>query len=195
MPDRRIKRQPHPDRTRENSWPTTVCAHLRQSGQSVVLLVPYCLSGYKSIMQNEPNFRNAKTNTTSCTRCHSDRRHATSVPKRRNLLQYSRHLPNRLFGPIYQRIIACIMQNKANFLNDKPNVTFFVARNYENKPPSHDPRKQTQSNPILPPRRVLGQKTQDIAVLRGFMGRLQDTAQRMGTFFVSFAAGSMFPIL
>jgi len=88
-----------------------------------------------------------------CAPCHSDRRHASSVPKWRNLLQYSRRLPNRLFGPIYQEITPCIMQNKANFLNARTNATFFAAKGYENKPPLGDSKKQTQSNPIPPPRR------------------------------------------
>jgi len=44
--------------------------------------------------------------------------------------------------------------------------------------------------------RVFSQKkAQDRAVLRGFMGRPQDTAQRMGTLLGSFAGGSIFPIL
>jgi hypothetical protein len=98
--------------------------------------------------QNEPNLFKAKPNATSCTPCHSDRRHASSVPKRRNLLQYSRRLPNSLYGPLYQTIMPCIMQNKANFLNDKTNATFFPAKVYEKKPPLPNSKKQTQTNPI-----------------------------------------------
>ena len=36
MPDRQIKGQPYVAKTRENSWPATICVHLWQSGQSVV---------------------------------------------------------------------------------------------------------------------------------------------------------------
>jgi hypothetical protein len=62
-------------------------------------------------------------------------------------------LPNRLFGPICQEITPCIMQNKANFPNDKPSASFFVAKVYETKPPLGDSKKQSQSNPIPQPRR------------------------------------------
>jgi predicted dienelactone hydrolase len=40
------------------------------------------------------------------------------------------------------------MQNKANFLNNKPNPTFFAAKVYEKKPPLPNSKKQTQSKPI-----------------------------------------------
>jgi len=101
-------------------------------------------------MQNKPNSLKPKINATSCTPCHSDRRHASSVPKRRNLLQYSRRLPNRLFDPLYQEIMPCIMQNKPNFPNAKTNATPFAANVYENKRPLPNSKKQTQSNPIPP---------------------------------------------
>jgi hypothetical protein len=101
-------------------------------------------------LQNEPNSRSDRTNATSCTPCHSDRRHASSVPKRRNLLQYSRYLPKRLFGPTCQRIMACIMQNEPNLAKAKTNATPFVTRNYESKPPLATRRKRTQSNPNEP---------------------------------------------
>jgi hypothetical protein len=42
---------------------------------------------------------------------------------------------------------------------------------------------------------VFSQKTQDRAVLGDFMGRPWDIARSRGTFFESFAAGGMFPIL
>ena len=42
---------------------------------------------------------------------------------------------------------------------------------------------------------VFSQKTQERAVLGDFMGRPEDIARRRGTFFGSFAAGGMFPIL
>jgi len=45
-----------------------------------------------------------------------------------------------------------ILQNKANFRNDKTNATSCAAKDYENKPPLGDSKKQTQSNPI--PRRA-----------------------------------------
>jgi hypothetical protein len=116
-----------------------------------ISFVPLCLSGHESIMQNKPNFLTAKTNATLSKPCHSDRRHASSVPKRRNLLQCSRYLPNRLFGPTCQRIMACIMQNKPNFLKANANATIFAAKVYENKPPRPHSKKQTQSNPIPRP--------------------------------------------
>jgi hypothetical protein len=40
------------------------------------------------------------------------------------------------------------MQNKAIFRNDKTNPTSFAAKDYENKPPRGDSKKQTQSKPI-----------------------------------------------
>jgi len=40
------------------------------------------------------------------------------------------------------------MQNKANFLKDKINATFFATKDYENEPRLTAPGKQTQSNPI-----------------------------------------------
>jgi len=66
-------------------------------------------------MQNEPNFVRGTTNATLSTACHSDRRHACSVPKRRNLLQHSHYLPNPLLHPACHTIVTCIMQNKPNF--------------------------------------------------------------------------------
>jgi len=100
---------------------------------------------------NIPNSRSAKTNATSCARCHSDRRHAPSVPKRRNLLQYCRHLPNRLFSRIHQRIMACIMQNKPNFKMGKIAISAAILKAYVNEQRTmnneHD-SKQTQSKPI-----------------------------------------------
>jgi len=110
-----------------------------------------CLCGRESIMQNKPNSRSAKTNATSCARCHSDRRHATSVPKRRNLLQCYRHLPNRLFSRIYQRIMACILQNKPNVKIGKIAISAAILKAYVNEQRTmsneHD-SKQTQSKPI-----------------------------------------------
>ena len=115
---------------------------------------------YSKQTQSNPCLK-AKTNATFCTPCHSDRRHASSVSKWRNLLQYSRRLPNRLFGPTCREIMPCIMQNKANFLNAKTNATVFVAKDYEKKPPLPNSKKQTQSNPIpqrdTPPRPLAGQ--------------------------------------
>ena len=141
MAARQIKRQRHPAKS------------FSKSPLSLYFLAPSCLSGYRSIMQNEPNFRKAKPNTTSCTRCHSDRRHATSVPKRRNLLQYCGHLPNRLFGPIHQRIIACIMQNKANVKMGKMTISTATPKAYANEQRTMSNEhysKQSQSNPIPP---------------------------------------------
>jgi len=42
------------------------------------------------------------------------------------------------------------LQNKANFVKDKTNATLFAAKDYENKPPPLDSKKQTQSNPNEP---------------------------------------------
>ena len=41
-----------------------------------------------------------------------------------------------------------IMQNKANFLKDKINATFFATKDYENERLRGPRGKQTQSNPI-----------------------------------------------
>ncbi len=106
----------------------------------------------------KPSFLETKTNPTSSARCHSDRRHATSVPKRRNLLQYSLRIPDHLFSPMCQEIMPCIMQNKPNSRNDKNNATFFSAKDYENKPPRGDSKKQTQSKPIPRPQPVFSLK-------------------------------------
>ena len=102
MANRKIKRHHHPAKS------------LLKSPLSLYFLLPSCLSGYKSIMQNEPNFVRDTTNATLSTACHSDRRHACSVPKRRNLLQHSHCLLNPLFHPDCRTIITCIMQNKPN---------------------------------------------------------------------------------
>jgi len=136
MADTKIKPQRHPAKS------------FLKSPLSLYFLLPSCLSGYKSIMQNKPNFRSDKTNATSRTPCHSDQRHASSVPKRRNLLQSSLRLPNRLFRPSCQETMPCIMQNKANFLNDRTNANTFAAKVYETKPPPPDSKTQTQSKPI-----------------------------------------------
>jgi len=40
------------------------------------------------------------------------------------------------------------MQNKANFLKDKINATFFVTKDYENESCLQSLEKQSQSNPI-----------------------------------------------
>ena len=42
------------------------------------------------------------------------------------------------------------MQNKANFLNDKTNATFFAAKVYENKPPLGDSKKTNPNKPNSP---------------------------------------------
>jgi len=41
------------------------------------------------------------------------------------------------------------MQNKPNFQKTKMDLTFYSAKDYENKPCLRTPGKQTQSNPIL----------------------------------------------
>jgi len=103
---------------------------------------------YKSplFMQNKPNLQKPKITPTCYRPCHSDR--SPLGAKRRNLLQYSRRLSNRLFGPVYQRITTCIMQNKPNFLKPKTNASLFTAKNYEEKSPLPIRKKQTQTNPI-----------------------------------------------
>jgi len=40
------------------------------------------------------------------------------------------------------------MQNKANFIKDKINATFFSTKDYENEPHLRAPGKQTQTKPI-----------------------------------------------
>ena len=45
--------------------------------------------------------------------------------------------------------IGLFAQNKPNPKNPKTNATLFAAKNYEERPPSTDLKKQTQSNPIL----------------------------------------------
>ena len=52
-----------------------------------------------------------------------------------------------------------IMQNKPNFLKAKTNAIFFAAKVYENKAPSPDSKKQTQSNPIPPPPSCAGKES------------------------------------
>jgi len=132
---------------------------IHRESLSCLLSPVFCLLPYppilprihESIMQNKPNSRNDKTNATSCTHCHSDRRHATSVPKWRNLLQYCRHLPNRLFSRIYQRIMACIMQNKANFKMGKIAISTARTKAYAKEQRTMNNEhysKQTQSKPI-----------------------------------------------
>jgi len=167
MPDRKIKRQRHPDRTRENSLPTTICAHLRQSGQSVVLFVPYCLCGYRSIMQNKPNFKMGKIDTSTATLKSYANKHRTMSNERYQKQTQSNPIPPSLM-PSPTRIAA--------------------SRPIESR---HFCRYQLKTLEIC----VFSPKTQERAVLRGFMGRPEDIAQRRGTFFGSFAAGGMFPIL
>jgi hypothetical protein len=62
-------------------------------------------------------------------------------------------LPDPPILPSFPGLYESIMQNKANFRNDKTNATFFAAKVYQSKPPRPNSKKQTQSNPIAPPRR------------------------------------------
>jgi hypothetical protein len=55
MPDRKIKRQRHPAKS------------FSKSPLSLYFLAPSCLSGYKSIMQNKPNFKMGKIDTSTAT--------------------------------------------------------------------------------------------------------------------------------
>jgi hypothetical protein len=120
MPDREIKGQHHPAKS------------FFKSPLSLYFLAPSCLSGYKSILQNKPNFVRDTTNATLSTACHSDRRHACSVPKRRNLLQHSRYLPNSLLRPACHAIVTCIMQNKPNFPRAKMPLNPCPEKHYGN---------------------------------------------------------------
>jgi len=44
--------------------------------------------------------------------------------------------------------LTFFMQNKANFIKDKINATFFVTKDYENEPRRQTTGKQTQTKPI-----------------------------------------------
>ena len=104
-------------------------------------------------LQNEPNFRNDKPNATSCTPCHSDRRHASSVPKRRNLFQYSRYLPNRLFGPACQEFTSRLCKTNPISPRLKPTqlpVSQMVMKTHRPWPREENEPNRTQSNPICP---------------------------------------------
>ena len=58
-------------------------------------------------------------------------------------------LPHPPVLPSLPNIHESIMQNKANFPNDRANASTVVAKVYTNKPLLATRKKQTQSNPIL----------------------------------------------
>jgi len=54
--------------------------------------------------------------------------------------------------PSFPGLYESIMQNKPNSRKDKTNTRLFAAKVYQRKPPLATRRKQSQSNPIPPPR-------------------------------------------
>ena len=82
------------------------------------------------------------------TLCHSDRRHAKSVPKRRNLLQHPNYLPDRPFGPTCHKIILLLRKTNPIFATTKstqhPVPQRFTRKNHPNPTRKNKPN-QTQS--------------------------------------------------
>jgi len=155
MPDRKIKRQRHPAKS------------FSKSPLSVYFLAPSCLSGYKSIMQNKPNFKIGKIDISTATVKAYANEQRTMSNQRYPKQTQSNPIPPSLM-PSPNRITASRPMESRRFY-----------------------RYRLKTLQI----RVFSQKTEDRAVVRDFIGRPQDMARSRGTFFESFAAGSMFPIL
>ncbi len=85
-------------------------------------------------MNREPRTTNYQLRTTSY------------LPAPKGCLRYA----NRLSSLICQPIMTSFMQNKPNFRKAKTNITSIITKDYEYEPRLRPPRKQTQSNPILP---------------------------------------------
>jgi hypothetical protein len=155
MPDRKIKRQRHPAKS------------FSKSPLSLYFLAPSCLSGYKSIMQNKPNFKMGNINiSTARTKAYANEQRAMNNEHYSKQTQSNPIPPSLMPSP--NRITASHPMESRRFY-----------------------RYRLKTLEIC----VFSRETQERAVLRGFMGRLWDIARRRGTLFGSFAAGSMFPIL
>ena len=138
-----------------------------KSPLSLYFLAPSWLSGYKSIMQNKANFKMGKIAISKAPiKAYVDKQRTMSNER------YQKQTQSNPIPPSYisstTRIAASRPIESRQFCRYQPNTL-------------HIP--------------VFSQKTQERAVLGDFMGRPQDIARSRGTFFESFAAGGMFPIL
>jgi len=119
MADTKIKPQHHPAKS------------FLKSPLSLYFLAPSCLSGYKSIMQNEPNFLKAKTNATPfAAKVYQSK---PPLATRRKRTQSNPNEPNVKIGNI--------------------NISTAGTKAYANKQRTTNNErhpKQTQSNPIPP---------------------------------------------
>jgi len=82
------------------------------------------------LCKTNPISATPQTSATLSTACHSDRRHACGVPKRRNLLQHSHCLPSPLLRPVCHAITTCIMQNKPNSPKTKMTLNLCPEKHY-----------------------------------------------------------------
>ena len=108
------------------------------------IIHPVILSKDK-IMQNEPNFKNTKTNINNYTK---------SIYKQKPPTAQQKNEPKRTQFRSHTAGIHLFMQNKANLQGGKMNITSYKTNNYNKNPlcqgrknkPKTNP-KQTQSNP------------------------------------------------
>jgi len=145
-----------------------------KSPLSLYFLAPSWLSGYKSIMQNKANFKMGKIAISKAPiKAYVDKQRTMSNERYQKQTQSNPIPPSLMTSP--NRITATRPMESCQKTYAKPSIL----------PVSTDHFRNPCSWP----------KTENRAVLRGFMGRPQDMGEKNGTFFGSFAAGSIFPIL
>ena len=92
-------------------------------------------------MQNEPNFKNTKTNINH---------YAKSIYKQKTLTAQQKNEPKRTQFKTHRATIHLFMQNKANFKNAKMNINYYTTNNYNENRLRQGRKNKPKTNPNKP---------------------------------------------
>jgi hypothetical protein len=155
MADTKIKPQHHPAKS------------FLKSPLSLYFLAPSCLSGYKSILQNKPNFKMGNINiSTASTKAYAKKQRTMNterypkqtqtkpIPARRNTIRDMQYetTPPAIRNTRYE--IRDTNPNEPNVKIGKMKISAEIVRVYANQQRTMNNErysKRTQSNPIPPP--------------------------------------------